>query len=344
MVLGSTAVAALPAAAQRSPTTGRIVSGGVTPSVFTGHIFTGPGQGGGPNVRGFLSGGSVFVSYFAYDPSFTGGVRVGQGDVNSDGVPDDITAPGPGAGSNVKVFSGLDPSVTLQSFFAYDPSFTGGAFVASGDTNHNGWVDIVTGAGAGGGPHVKVFDGFNNAVTMSFFAYDPSFGGGVRVASGDINGDGDDDVITAPGPGSTPLVKVFSGRDGSLLASFLAYGPAFTGGVFVASGDVNGDFRADIVTGAGAGGGPHVKAFSGTTFGEIDSFFAYSPDFSGGVTVSACDLTNDGRDEIVTGAGPGGGPHVKAFDGVDQTEVDSFFAYDPSFAGGVFAACARRRP
>src|SRR5439155_13300663 len=118
---------------------------------------------------------------------------------------------------------------------------------------------LVTGAGAGGGPHVEVFDGMTGALVRSFFAYDTAFRGGVTVAAADVNGDGTDDIITGAGPGGGPHVKVFDGASGALLASFFAYDAAFRGGVFVAGGDVDGDGRADIITGAGKGGGPHVK-------------------------------------------------------------------------------------
>ena len=99
------------------------------------------------------------------------------------------------------------------------------------------------------------------------------------------------------------------------LASFYAYDPTFPGGVFVACGDVTGDGLAEVITGAGPGGGPHVRAFSfaGGVVTEVASFFAYDPAFPGGVTVAAADLTGDGVAEIITGAGPGGGPHVRAF-------------------------------
>lgn len=104
----------------------------------------------------------------------------------------------------------------------------------------------------------------------------------------------------------------------------------------VAAGDLDGDGRAEIITGAGAGGGPHVKAFNGVTGAEVQSFFAYDPSFGGGVDVAVRDVNRDGFADIVTGAGPGGGPHVKAFDGRTLAELQSFYAADPNFLGGVF--------
>src|SRR5439155_16929620 len=97
------------------------------------------------------------------------------------------------------------------------------------------------------------------------------FTGGVRVAVRDVTGDGVTDIITAPGAGGGPHIKVFNGATGALIREFFAYGSNFTGGVYVAAGDVNGDGIADIITGAGAGGGPHGKVFNGATGLEIAS-------------------------------------------------------------------------
>ena len=155
----------------------------------------------------------------------------------------------------------------------------------------------------------------------SFFAFDASFTGGVFVAAADVNGDGFADLIVGAGPGGGPHVKVFSGADGSLLASFYAYAPTFHGGVTVAAGDVNADGLADVVTGAGPGGGPHVKVFSGADFSTLASFYAYAPTFRGGVNVAVGDLNGDGSADVVAGAGPGGGPHVKLFDGASLAWV-----------------------
>lgn len=199
---------------------------------------------------------------------------------------------------------------------------------------------VATGADAGGGPSVSVFDVATGAVQLNFFAYDPRFTGGVRVAMGDTNLDGVTDVVTAPGPGGGPHIRVFDGRSGQLLRQFFAFDANFTGGCFVAVGDANGDGAGDIIVGADAGGGPNVTVFSGPNGARLAGFFPYDVNFTGGVRVAAADMNGDGMAEIITGAGPGGGPNVAAFSisGASLTLVSSFFAFDPGFTGGVYVS------
>lgn len=229
-----------------------------------------------------------------------------------------------------------NPTAT-GAFFAYAQGFSGGVRVATGDVNNDGSPDIITGAGPGGGPHVKVFSGSTLEEVRAFFAYTPTFAGGVFVASGDVNNDGFDDIITGADAGGPPHVKVFDGISGEEVVSFFAYNTEFIGGVRVATGDVNGDGVPDIITAPGAGAGPHVKVFDGKDQSELTSFFAYTPQFTGGVFVAAGDVNGDGRADIITGAATGLA-HVKVFDGSTQDELASFFAYDASFSGGVRVA------
>ena len=94
---------------------------------------------------------------------------------------------------------------------------------------------MITGADAGGGPHVRVFDGRTGAVLREFFAYAPAFTGGVRVAAGDVTGDGRADIITAPGPGGGGEVRIFDGVTGVPVGSPTASQPPAAGGLFVST-------------------------------------------------------------------------------------------------------------
>jgi hypothetical protein len=320
-----------------------IVSGVVAPrraEAAAGRIIAGMDSGpGGPIVKAFTTRTRTNVAtFFAYTPSFAGGVRVAAGDVNGDGAADIITGTGAGA-AHVKVFSGRDQS-ELHNFLPYGAGFAGGVFVAAGDVNGDGLDDIITGADSGAGPHVKVFDGKTGSEVRSFFAYPAGFSGGVRVATGDINGDGRADIITGAGPGGGPHMKVFDGASLTELRAFFSYDPAFAGGVFVAAGDIDGDGLADIITGAGPGGGPHVKVFSARTGVELHSFSAYPAGFNGGVRVAAGDVNGDGRVELLTAPGGGATPEVRIFETVDLKQITNFLACPAASTNGVFIGAA----
>ncbi len=272
--------------------------------------------------------------------------------MNFDGTPDIITAVGPGGGPHIKVISGQDGATELYSFFAYDAAFIGGMYVASADIDGDGFADIITGADGGGGAHVKVFSGANGSELLSFFAFDPRFTGGVRIAAGDISGDGTPDIIAGAGPGADPHVRVFDGLTGNQipgpLGSFYAYNAqSFVGGVFVAAGDVNGDDQIDLITGAGTGGGTHVRVFDGATgdqlAGPVGSFYANNRNVSHGVLVAASDINQDGMADIITVPGEGGSPNLRVYDAAsveNPTIIRDTLVEDPAFTGGIYVAAS----
>lgn len=298
-------------------------------------------------LQGGIVGGTVVSNPFIVSPNLVnpiqpfGPARIALGDFNGDFFPDLIIANGPNNAPLVTVVNGrrlLDPTSAglpirpvdiVAQFFAYDPRFFGGIFVAAADLNGDGRAEIITGADSGGGPHVNYFKytgpapnmngtfppyDVNNAVDQfsspefprgGFYAFSPNFTGGVRVATGDVNGDGTQDIIAGAGPGGGPHVKVYNGilTNLSLISEFFAYDAGFRGGVFVGAGD-----------------------YGSMTF---QGFSLQPPPLLGTPVFKL-----DGKADVITGAGPGGGPHVKVYDGsrLSTGQFDlltEFFAFAP---------------
>ena len=183
------------------------------------------------------------------------------------------------------------------SFFPYTKNYKGQINIAA-KIDQGYFRQIITGPGNGGGPQVRIFLG-TGKLLGDFMAYDKNSRGGVSVALGDVDGDSQDEIVTGPGIGLEPLVKVFTMK-GELKNSFLAYDKKFKGGVSVAVGDVNGDMNMEIITAPGQGGGPHIRIFNNE--GKVMSnFFAYDESYHGGLKISASDINEDGRAEILVG-------------------------------------------
>lgn len=244
-------------------------------------------------------------------------------------------ATGPGTAAVVFVMDTRSGAEVFR-ITPFDAAFTGGLSVAGGDVTGDGVVDLVVGAGPGGGPHVKVFDGATGLEVRSFFAYAVGFTGGVNVAVADVTGDGRADIVIAPASDGGPHVRVFDGATGNEAAGFFAYAPTVVGGVTVAAGDTDGDGRAEVITAPAAGFASHVRTWriAGGAATEAGGFFAFDPSFTGGVSLATADVNGDGRAEVLTAAGAGGGPLVRTFTPAG-TSVRDRMVFDADYRGGL---------
>ena len=270
-------------------------------------------------------------------PGFIGEVRVASGPFRNDGSAFTVAAAGPGGGPAIAIINSKTGAVT-NSFFAFDPGFTGGVNIALADFNLDGVLDIIAAAGAGGGPQVNIYDGSSLALLKSFWAFDSAFTGGVNVSAADINGDNIPEIVVGAGAGGGPEVRVINYNTLAVLNQWYAYPVAFTGGVYVAVGDLGGNGQFEVLTGAGAGGTPMVAVWNALTGVQLTQFLAYSSGFSGGVRVGVSDANGDGTLDIITGAGQGGGPQVNAFNYPTLDLIFSFYSGSASSISGVWVS------
>src|SRR5205085_980685 len=177
-------------------------------------------------------------------------------------------------------------------------------------------------------------------------AFDPTFTGGVRTAMADFTSDGVPDLVVGNGPGAATRVRVLDGTDPTNEVFAAApFEASFTGGVYVAAGDLNGDGRPDLVITPDEGGGPRVRVFNGKGFAQLADFFGIDdPNFRGGARAAVGDVNGDGTGDLVVAAGFGGGPRVAAFNGKSLGTgspvkgVADFFAFEQGLRNGVFVA------
>ena len=305
------------------------------------YIVMGPSPGGGPQVRVFEQDGTLVSQFFAYGESFRGGVNVAVGDLDGDGVEEIVTGAGIGGGPQVRVFDYKGTPKLTNGFFAYAEHVRNGVYVAVGDLNGDGYGEIITGTGAGSGPHVRTFDRFGEPVfSPGFFAYAEYIRNGVYVATGDLNGNGRDEIITGTGQGSGPHVRTFNYIGEEIFTpGFFPYDSAFRGGVRVGAGDLDGNGRHEILTVPGIGGGPQVRVFDYKGAPKVtNGFFALDKEFRGGTFLAGGDTNMDGLDEIIVSTGSESTPLIRIFDQTGEVIINEFYGLPETFLNGIIIA------
>ena len=218
-------------------------------------------------------------------------------------------------------------------------------------------VVIANDKGPDSKPLVTIIDGNQPWKRGQFLAYEESYTGGVRVATGDLDGDGIDEIVTAPGLGHEVIIKVWRRTDSSdvdswqLETSFSAYDASFDGGAMIAIGNlVNDDGLLDIVV-TPSFRAEVTKIFENVSPGVDDiqfnatpdkEFYAFAPGFIGGSVVSTANIEDtdmmDGvdLDEVILGSGGGMRATVKAWEiNPALTAIRTYEPFSDTFVGGV---------
>ena len=221
--------------------------------------------------------GEVKYQFTPYQNTYRGSVQVATGDVDLDGIPDVVVAPGASHVPLVKIYrgspdaSGGYPAAEEYSFFAYSQQYLDGVNLAIGDINADGAPEIVTSTFGGAVPEVRIFQVNTNlglvqstSLRSSFNAFENPYRGYVSVAVGDIDLDGYAEIVTGREPGFGPTVHVYNGKTLGLVNRFWAFSQAYQGPVYVGIGDFNQDLKREIITSAGPGFLPTVRVFQAT--------------------------------------------------------------------------------
>lgn len=310
-------------------------------------IVVGAGVGGGPHIRTFRADGSVIRSFFAYDQNFNKGVNVAMGDLDGDGKDEIVTGAGEGGGPQIRVFDGQGEVKFTPGFFAFDKNSRGGVHVAVGDVDGDGKDEIIAGSGSDSSPEVKVYDRFGNLMKIEFVPFASTDTGGVSVATGNIDGGAEEEIIVGIHSKGQARIKVYKYNSAkTILGEFVAWPEDVRGGVQLSAIDTDGDGFDEIVAGLRGDGGPQVRVFNAIGEELQAPFFAYEEDFRGGVQVAAGDVDGDNKEEIITAPGKQlatGRTDLHRYLRVNLSE-QKLYAYEDGYLVKEFLISSGRRP
>jgi hypothetical protein len=176
---------------------------------------SGPGRTG--EVRVFDPQGRQVSSFVPFGDGYRGGLSVAVGDLNADGS-SEIVVGTLAAPARVRAFERGRQVGPTMSPLVPDAA---GVDVAVADLDGNGFARIVAASASGAHPRVAVVDPTTGVVQRTF---EPSTAAqnGIRIAAGDLDGDGRDELVVSSAWGGDGSVQVLDGNGGGR-GSFLAY-------------------------------------------------------------------------------------------------------------------------
>ncbi len=326
---------------------GALVAAGDVSGDGRAEVLAAPLLGGRVSVLP-ASGGAAFRSFVPFDPPGAL-LAIAAGDLAGDARAELVAGRLGATGPHVKVLD-TATGATLASLFPFGSASVSAIAVAVGDLDGDGRREVIAAATTPEGTRVEAI-GLDGTSVASFYALEPGLAPGASLAAGDLDGDGKAEIVlgtgpttapAAPFPGPAQVVAVFD-RTGRALGRFAAFAGRFQGAVHVASGDLTGSPRPEIVTAPGQGIPAEIGIYADEwrpdreRGNRVASFLAFEPTFLGGASVALGDLAGDSRPEIVAGTGPGRVAEVRVFD-PRGSRLSSFLAFGEQYTGGIAVA------
>ncbi|MEK7518937.1 MAG: L,D-transpeptidase family protein [Patescibacteria group bacterium] len=155
---------------------------------------------------------------------------------------------------------------------------------------------------------------------------------GAHVTAADLGNDGVSEILVGSPAGSKPLVRLLR-LDGSTITKFPINNVKGNPAVYVTAGDVDGDGVKEIIVNFGSGTTPEIRVY--TVDGKrLSAFLVVGKKFRGGTHVTVGDVNGDGKADIVTAPGQGGGSFVVTFSAMGK-RIGQFRAYPANVRSGV---------
>ncbi|PJA93965.1 MAG: hypothetical protein CO132_00605 [Candidatus Kerfeldbacteria bacterium CG_4_9_14_3_um_filter_45_8] len=210
----------------------------------------------------------------------------------------------------------LETKTVQAQWSPFSPDQKLGVEVSVGDFNGDGKFEYVTvdsgGPDALGRISTHKLDGTLIA-SDSLVGVDP--GTRLSLATGDIDGDGQDEILVSQPQGVNSEILILNNKlklDQESISHLTGF-PEFVGGVTVATGNVLGDAREEILVGTGPGLFPLVRILDSRGVMQAPDISPFAEVDTEGVVAAAVNTTGGNYSDVVVGRMNGAETWIKNY-------------------------------